>query len=101
MRDAELFQWQCPIRTCAWTYEGTESECRAAFSRHPDIALEAFGYPGGEIHQHIHGAHRVEEWVQDLLDARRESRERGRRANEALEREIAIRESVRIEIPRA
>jgi hypothetical protein len=95
----DRFQWQCPLRTCVWTYEGTESECRAAFSRYPDIAIEAFGHPGGEIHEHIHGAHRVEEYVQELIEARRGERERGHWAREAFERQESL--TLRIESPRA
>lgn len=99
MPDGELFQWQCPLRTCVWTYEGTENECKAAFLRHPEIAIEAFGHPGGEIHEHIHTAHLVEEYVQELLDARRGERHRGHRAREAFERGEAL--AARIELPRA
>jgi hypothetical protein len=70
--DGWAYQWACPLRSCTWTYEGTESELKAAFLGDQPNALRAFGQPGGQIHAHIYTAHRVEEWVQELVDLQAE-----------------------------
>lgn len=52
-----MHRWECPLRTCMWTWMGFHEDSLVAFLRH------------GEIRQHIE-SHDVLEWVQGLIDMR-------------------------------